>query len=151
MSIDKSLLEDCIAFMACRDAKRIADSVDRRLVPYNITRVQWNALYYIDLKKGESITQRELADLMGLREPTMVRLIDRMEKNGFLKREPSSHDRRRNNLVLTKKGAEINDKICAIVKKFKEDCVRGIPEADLLAFQRVLNQVVNNCVDEQFF
>ncbi len=149
MSVDKLFLEDCIAFMACRDAKRISDSVDRKLVPHNITRVQWNALYYIDLKKDETITQRELADLMGLREPTMVRLIDRMEKNGLLKREQSKRDRRRNNLVLTKKGNEINEKICVIVEQFKDECVKDIPESDLLTFQRVLEQIVNNCVDER--
>lgn len=147
MSAEMFLLEDCIAFIACRDAKRLADSVERKLAPYKITRVQWNALYYIDLHKGESITQRELADCMGLREPTMVRLVDRMEKNGLLKRVASKSDRRRNNLMLTKKGREINEKLCAVVNDFKANCESGIPEADLITFKRVFKQIVENCVD----
>ena len=148
MSEDKFLLEDCIAFIACRDAKRLADSLERKFAPHDITRVQWNALYYIDLRKGKTITQRELADCMGLREPTMVRLIDRMEKNGLLKRESSKRDRRRNNLVLTKKGSEINEKLCAIVNMFRANCESGIPEADLITFKRVFKQIVENCADD---
>ena len=150
MSDDKFLLEDCIAFIACRDAKRLADSVERKLTPHNITRVQWNALYYIDLQKDETITQRELADCMGLREPTMVRLIDRMEKNGLLKRVTSKQDRRRNNLVLTKKGSEINEKLCGIVNKLKAERESGIPEDDLATFKRVFKQIVENCANDHF-
>ncbi len=147
MSEEKFLLEECIAFIACRDAKRLADSLEHKFTPHDITRVQWNALYYIDLRKGETITQRELADCMGLREPTMVRLIDRMEKNGLLKREASKRDRRRNNLVLTKKGSEINEKLCVVVNKFRTECESGIPEADLITFKRVFKQIVENCAD----
>lgn len=148
MSSNQFLLEDCIAFMACRDSKRIADSVEQKLAPHNITRVQWNALYYVDLRSDQPITQRELADLMGLREPTMVRLIDRMEKNGLLERQPSKHDRRQNNLVLTKKGKEINEKISAIIERLTENAVKDIPAEDILTFKRVFNQIVENCVGD---
>ncbi len=146
--MERFLLEDCIAYLACRDARRLADSVDRRLAPHKMTRVQWNALYYIDLNEGETITQRQLADCMGLREPTMVRLIDRMEKNGLLKREPSKMDRRQNNLVLTKKGKETNSKLMVIMERFKEDTIKGIPESDLRTFKRVLNQMIENAIGD---
>ncbi len=147
--MEKFLLEDCIAYAACRDARRLADSIDRRLAPHKMTRVQWSALYYIDLSKDKAMTQRQLADRMGLREPTMVRLIDRMEKNGLLRRESSDQDRRRNHLVLTEKGREVNVKLLQIVEAFKDDTVRGIPEKDLLTFKRVLHQMVKNVMENR--
>jgi DNA-binding MarR family transcriptional regulator len=73
-----------------------------------------------------------------------------MEKHGLLKRVTSKRDRRRNNLVLTKKGSEINEKLCGIVNKFKADCESGIPKDDLATFKRVFKQIVENCAGDQF-
>ena len=75
-------LDDCIACITSRSAKKLADCFEKRLNYYNITRTQWIALYYISVNK--MITQKQLADKMSLKEPTVVRLLDKMETLGWV-------------------------------------------------------------------
>ena len=53
-------LDDCIGFVTLRSGKVLSDTLEKDLAPFNITRAQWIAMYYI--YNGDNITQRELAD-----------------------------------------------------------------------------------------
>ena len=70
-------LEDCIAYITSRGAKVLAERLEERFEGSGISRVQWIAMYYVN--GCPSITQKQLADKMNLKEPTVVRLLDRME------------------------------------------------------------------------
>ena len=49
-------LNDCIAYITCKGAKALAQRLEKRLELYNVTRVQWTAMYYVSLDKF--ITQK---------------------------------------------------------------------------------------------
>ena len=85
-------LEDCIAFITNKYNKEITELFNQRLQEHNITRVQWIALFYIG--NNEGITQRDLAQILDSNESSIVRLIDRMEKENIVKREKDPTDRR---------------------------------------------------------
>lgn len=73
-----------------------------------LTSQQYQALLTI---KGRSLPHGhmsvgELADLLLVKPHTVVGLIDRMAKLGFLKRSRDSRDRRRILVVLTRKGEQ---------------------------------------------
>jgi DNA-binding MarR family transcriptional regulator len=55
-------LEDCLAYLASRNAKDLADILEKRISVIGITRVQWMTLYY--LCNNKDITQKELALLL---------------------------------------------------------------------------------------
>jgi len=86
-------LDDCIAFVTCKGAKDLADTLEKRLNNFNITRSQWIALYYI--KNSNMITQKQLADKMSLKEPSVVRLLDKMELYGWVNRISINTNRKR--------------------------------------------------------
>lgn len=50
------------------------------------------------------MSQKELSDKMNIKESTTVRLVDRMEKDGFIVRFKDSNDRRITYIELTEKG-----------------------------------------------
>jgi DNA-binding MarR family transcriptional regulator len=138
-------LDDCIAFVTCKGAKDLADCLEKRLNHYNITRSQWIALYYI--KNNNMITQRQLADKMSLKEPSVVRLLDKMELYGWVNRISSNDDKRMKFLVLTDSGKEIETAMLDVAEKFKSDVLNGISLEDLDVFKATLNKMLINIED----
>ncbi|MTK10750.1 MAG: MarR family transcriptional regulator [Clostridiaceae bacterium] len=135
-------LDTCIAFITNNAAKKISDEFNDRLSELGITRVQWIALYY--LGKHKSISQIELADQMDIKPSTTARLIDRMERDGFVKRERDINDRRTVNLMITDKGREFREKLFPVGEKMSEDVSKGISEEEIEIFKNVLKKMVDN-------
>ncbi|HBG13545.1 MAG TPA: MarR family transcriptional regulator [Clostridium sp.] len=138
-------LDDCIAFVTCKGAKDLADSLEKRLNHYNITRSQWIALYYI--KNNNMITQKQLADKTSLKEPSVVRLLDKMELYGWVNRISSNDDKRMKFLALTDSGKEIETAMLDVAEKFKSDVLNGISPEDLDVFKATLNKMLINIED----
>ncbi|MGX1809615.1 MarR family winged helix-turn-helix transcriptional regulator [Nocardia sp. NPDC055321] len=62
-------------------------------------------LLVLELLGGRSDTsQRMVGELLDIDRTTIVDLIDKMEKNGHVKRSRNQYDRRRNDLNLTENG-----------------------------------------------
>ena len=49
------------------------------------------------------LSQKEIADKLGLEGPTIIPIIDKLEKDGFVKRMVDKNDRRNNRIFLTEK------------------------------------------------
>ena len=135
-------LEDCLAYLASRSAKQLASALEKRLAPHGISRARWMVLYYTE--KYDHLTQARLAGLCGTREPPIVRMIDRMEAEGLVKRKADKDDRRVRVVVPTKKGQALNREILPVVEAFKDDAIRGIPENEMEIFRQVLETMVRN-------
>jgi DNA-binding MarR family transcriptional regulator len=134
--------DDCFALITSRSAKIFAAALERELKPYNVTRAQWIAMYYIN--NNENITQSQLANKISSKEPTVVRLIQKMESDGFLYRIGCGEDKRVKYLKLTEKGLRTCIDLDPVVEKFKNDIVAGIDEDNLQLLIDVLDKMVKN-------
>jgi len=135
-------LDDCLAFIASRSAKIFAEALESRFRPYNVTRVQWIAMYYI--MKSEPITQRELAEKMCIKGPTVVPMLQKMEVNGLMFRTGKDTDKRVKHLKLTEKGVQLCNDLTPVAEQFKNDTISGIDPEELQIMKRVLNTMVKN-------
>ncbi len=132
--------DDCIAFLASRDSKLMAEIHERKLAKAGVTRIQWFALYYI--YNNKELTQKQLAKLLSSREPTVVRLLDRMEKEDLVTRV--SKDRRTNIIEITEKGTVLYQKGLRITEKYKEQALKNISEEEMDIFKQILEKLVEN-------
>lgn len=136
-------IDDCIGFITNKCSKKISDEFNRRLQEYGVTRVQWIAIFYIG-KYDNGIFQRELSDLMNVKESSMVRLIDRMEKEELVIRKKNDNDRRITSIFLTDKGIILRNKLLPLGEQFQKDATIGISSEELDVFKKVLEKMVNN-------
>ncbi|MDO5039908.1 MarR family winged helix-turn-helix transcriptional regulator [Clostridium sp.] len=136
-------IDDCIGFITNKCSKKISDEFNRRLQEYGVTRVQWIAIFYIG-KYDNGIFQRELSDLMNVKESSMVRLIDRMEKEELVIRKKNDNDRRITSIFLTDKGITLRNKLLPLGEQFQKDATIGISSEELDIFKKVLEKMVNN-------
>lgn len=64
------------------------------------------------LAETRTWTQRELAEELEIEQPTVVRLLDGMEKQGLIVRQPVAGDRRANHIKLTAIGSSFRMRRC---------------------------------------
>lgn len=116
----------------------------QRLKDTGITRVQWIALYYI--KNNTEISQRDLSYFMNIKDSSVGRLIDRMERDGWVERKSSESDRRVTYIKLTAEGDKLISDSIPIGVKFNDDLLEGIDEQELIIYEKVLKKMLLNVV-----
>ncbi len=114
-------------------------ALDRRLRPLGYSRSRWMVLWHISRVAG--ITHSELADRLGIEAPTLVRLIDRMEKEGLLNRRASESDRRVKHLDLTAAGRKEVERIQACATDLRKEALAGLDANDISAALKILQQI----------
>lgn len=101
-----------------------------------ITREQFKLLHAISQKK-EEVIQKDMADMMGKDKSTILRLIDTLETKGLVRRVADTIDRRKNYLMVTKKGEELIKQYEKIFSAMFEELQQGLNESELNTFYRV--------------
>ena len=130
-------------FYLLHDATRqIRKHFDRRATRFELTRAQWRALKATG--RHEGLSQTELADYLDMEPIPVGRVIDRLEKTGYIERRADPGDRRRWRLHLTPKAHAIVDEMEVIASGLRDDALRGIPREDLDTLMRVLTQLKEN-------
>ena len=80
-------------------ARHLSRLTEARLAPLGITAAQLPVL--VALKNGEKRTQKDLASIAGVEQPSMAQLLKRMERDGLIRREPSPDNWRSSLVMLT--------------------------------------------------
>lgn len=89
-------------------------------------------------------SQRMLADELEVEGPTLVRLLDNLEKLGCIKRVSVESDRRTKQIVLTEQGRQKAAEIEDVGKGFRTKMLAGVDPGELDVALRVITQVSAN-------
>lgn len=135
-------IDTCIGFIANKAGKKLGDAFNERLMPFGITRIQWVAMYY--LLNNKNLIQRLLGDKMDIKESTVVRLIDRMEKDDLVERTKDSSDRRVTYLNLTEKGKNKIEELIIEGEKMSDTFSKGISEDEIKVYNDVVKKMLEN-------
>ena len=115
------------------------NAIDRRLRPLGISRSNWRILAMLNLH-GE-LNQGRLAELLAVEGPTVVRLIDKLERDGLVERVLDPSDRRVRNIRLTPAGKKSMKPIQDIIEQFRVDVFAQVGDKNLEQAIRFLNAV----------
>ncbi len=77
-------------FLLTDTARLLRKLIDRRLHPLGLTRAQWSVLAILSNREG--LSQSELADELEIEKSTAGRLIDHVQKSGWIERRPITGD-----------------------------------------------------------
>lgn len=87
-------------------------------------------------------SQSDLAEMAGITGPSLVGIIDELEKRGLLMRTRSNRDRRRNMVVLTDEGEATLKKLFGLVTDIEGPIREELGEEDLQVFIRLLDRAI---------
>lgn len=93
--------------------------------------------------QGE-MTQQQLADQLQKDKNSVTKLVDAIEKKGFVVRKQNPHDRRANTLVLTKKANELKPGAKQKGISILDQILEGISEDELRSFLSTLRKLNTN-------
>lgn len=96
------------------------------------------------LGRGSQLNQRELADELDIETPTLVRLLDGMEKQGFIERQSVEGDRRAKQIVMTPHGARMAGEVLDLARSLRADVLADISIADMTATVKVFAAMSDN-------
>jgi len=106
---------------------------------------KWKIIVVLSLKEG--ITQKHIADMAFVEAPTLVPVIDKMEKEGYLTRQSDPKDRRNNLIFMTKKSKDIVDPIIDCILEIRNMGLNKISKKDMEIAKKVLEQIMSNTED----
>lgn len=108
----------------------------------DITPEQWVVLDTL-MDRG-TLSQVDISGIIFKDAPTVSRLIDQLERKGFLNRLPSESDRRATVISITTEGKNLVDHCINEVRQLRELTWKDLSEEDYHHFTRIINQVFNN-------
>ena len=95
-----------------------------------------------------SMSQQQLADQMHKDKNSVTKLVDAIERKGFVYRQQNASDRRSNTLVLTEKALELRDHAKRKGISILDEMLEDISETELRAFLSTLNKLNVNMTIE---
>lgn len=136
----KSLPDERFGALLHEVARRWRGALDARLKPLGLSQAKWRTLFYLQLHDAP-MNQKTLANLLGVEGPTLVGLLDRLGREGWLTRREDQADRRCKDVVLLPKARATARHIEAIAVDLEKELLRGISREDLAICMRVMKQL----------
>jgi MarR family transcriptional regulator for hemolysin len=114
--------------------------LDQRLRPLGLSQGKWRTLIHLS-QGGNKLTQKELAERMGIEGPTMAGLLDRLQGDGWIERRGSAADRRCKTVHLQRGSKAVLNKIFNAAHDLRTELIDDIPQDDLETCLRVLSRI----------
>jgi MarR family transcriptional regulator for hemolysin len=135
-------------FLVARIARRMRQAVDAEMRLIGLTEATWRPLMYVR-SLGDGVRQKELATAMSIEGPSLVRLLDSLERRGFIERREDETDRRARGIHLTRSGRDLAVRAARIGNGFQSRLLAGVPRADLETCERVLQTLEREMEEPQ--
>ena len=128
-----------IGYMLSDVARLIRTVFDRRVRRLGLTRAQWLVLTRLHRRPGAS--QTELAEMLEIDRASAGRLIDRMEKAGWVERRADGTDRRINRLHLTSGARKAHARMWKIAESTVDDALAPLSAREREQFTELTARV----------
>jgi MarR family transcriptional regulator for hemolysin len=123
-------------------ARRMRTTYDGIVSQRGLTLSRARALRQLHANPG--INQTELARFLEIENPSVVRLLDGMEKQNLIRRCPINGNRRAKQIMLTPAARRQVAELEAIFNRLGRDMLKGVPARDLNVALRVLGKIIAN-------
>ena len=117
-------------------------ALTEELAPYGVTYRQAQVLAWLAVA-GE-LSQAELAAKMLVEPPTLVGILDRMERDGWITRNSCASDRRKKLVRATAAAEPAWEKFTECARRVRARATEGLSDKDVETLKRLLGQVFHN-------
>lgn len=138
--------ENSIGYLARIVFRSFSRLLEQGTLTHDVSAGQWRFLR--QLWREDGITQRELSERVGMREPTTVVALNGLEKAGFVVRRRSTEDRRKTFIFLTPHARKLELLLAPMNAEVHEIATKGMSDDEVKTLQRLMRQVITNLADE---
>lgn len=134
--------EESIGFWVGMTARAWEQAVNDEMSSHGITFRQFQVLAWLAFE-GE-LSQNQLAERLKVEAPTMVGLLDRMERQGWISRQPDAGDRRRKIVMPTPKVKPVWERMTACARRVRARANEGLSAEELAIVKKALAKIQAN-------
>jgi len=85
-------------------------SVDQALKPFELTFARYEALVLLAFSRRGALPMGKMGERLMIHPTSVTKIVDRLEVQGFVRRQPHDHDRRTTMVEITAAGRDIVDR-----------------------------------------
>lgn len=100
--------------------------------------------------EGE-LSQRSLADKIGIKPPSMTVALRKLEERGYIRKEQDEKDQRIVLIRLSEKGRECIESLKGIMSDMEEVLYQGITPEEMMLFRRLVLEMRENLLASKDF
>lgn len=101
-------------------------------------------VFLMQLWQQDGLTPSQLAEQLGVQPPTVAKMLGRIEKSGFIRREQDTADARVSRIFLTEAGKKMEQPVLQIWQDLENRTVSGLSEVEIALLRRMLLQMQKN-------
>ena len=131
--------------------RAVHDELDARLREHDASVWTWVLLREAAnaADNAEGASQRELAELMRIEPPTLVRHLDKLADEGLVERRRDDHDRRVTRIVVTAAGRRRLAKIHDVVQELDAEMRSVLTSREVDVLRRALPRIAAHFSQEE--
>lgn len=134
--------EQSLGFHCSLTFKVFRQAMEKRLQGSGVRPVHFIALAHL-VALGP-LTQNELGEQLFITPPSTARLVDRMERDGWVERRADPQDRRMKRVALTGQAEAVWQEIACCARDVMHQAYAGIEPAEIEGAIRVLARIRQN-------
>jgi MarR family transcriptional regulator, organic hydroperoxide resistance regulator len=138
--------EESLGFQVRRCHRAFDRVLHAHLAPVGLSSGFWYFLRALWQENGA--TQKRLAQLNNVTEPTAVTLLAAMERLDLIRRDRNTQDRRKINVFLTPRGEALEGDLIPTAARINAIAGEGIAPGDLATCLSVLKRMTDNLANE---
>ena len=123
----------------------LAARMDRAVAPLGLTSSQIGVILLLWFERAR--TPNEMSRVLSYDTGSMTRMLDRLEKKGFLVRQRSHADRRVVELVLTPLGRDAAQQLPDLIASVMNEQLRGFSGDEVTTLVNLLQRFIANDAD----
>lgn len=145
---DVTDLTDDVGFLMSRASGILIQVTNAALADLGL-RVRSYSVLVLACDTSGGMTQRDLAEMLGLDPSQVVQLVDDLERAGLVERRPSPADRRTRLIVATRSGRRVRAAAHAKVSEAQHDTLETLEPSERRALCELLTRVIGGSDADQ--
>lgn len=129
-------------FLLTDSAHLLRKLIDRRLQPLGLSRAQWSILAI--LFDHDGLSQSHISDELEIEKSTVGRLIDQVEKSGWIERRPIPGDRRLWGIHLTDQARHLIAEVERVILNTRAEMLNGLSAEQQQHLSEMLQTIKSN-------
>ncbi len=132
-------IEKSVGFLLAKAYQRACALFKEEFDRYDLTPQQFGVLAFLWI--DDSLSQAELSARSQIDRTTIGGIVDRLEKEGLVKRRPHPEDRRAYQVFLSAKGKSLEEELWSVAEGVQEKVTAPLSTAERETFVRLLEKL----------
>ena len=140
MNNPERFVDDYLLYLLARGSHALSSEFHAKLRKEGVSVPVWRVLATLAGSTGETVTG--LAEACLLQQPTMTKLLDRMVRDGIVKRTPDARDRRVVRIQMMPRGEQMAKGLLVAAKAHEVEVLARFPMMDRMQLKQLLRAMM---------